>query len=239
MNKEKIALVTGVTRETGLGLETARQLQELGFMVIVTGRDFLKVVELAGESPLLPMDIDISNDEGINITAATVKKVYGKLDVLINNAAGYFDQHGSLLSTDMRYVQEAFNTNVLGALRTTKAFLPLLKKSPQGRIVNVSSSAGTFTDPVFGMPFHPANVPVYSITKLALNGLTVKLARELKETNIKINAVCPGFVATWPGTAELGARPVSEGAKGIVWAATLGPDGPSGGFFRDGQPVPW
>jgi NAD(P)-dependent dehydrogenase (short-subunit alcohol dehydrogenase family) len=239
MRQEKIALITGVSRETGLGLETARQLQKLGYTVIVTARDLKKVVELAGDSPLLPMNLDISCDDGIAITASTVKKVYGKLDVLINNAAGYFDQYGTLLSTEMRYVQEAFNTNVLGALRTTKAFLPLLMKSPQGRIVNVSSSAGTFTDPVFGMLHHPANVPVYSITKLALNGLTVKLARELKETNIKVNAVCPGFVATWAGTAELGARPVSEGAKGIVWAATLGPDGPSGGFFRDGQPVPW
>lgn len=239
MNKEKIALVTVVTHETGPGLETARQLEEQGFLVIITGRNLEKVVQLADNSSLLPMDLDITSETSMQSVAGTIEKVYGRLDVLINNAAGYFDQHGPLLSTDMRYVQEAFNTNVLGALCITKAFLPLLEKSLQGRIVNVSSSAGTFTDPVFRMPFHPASVPVYSITKLTLNGLTVKLARELKETNSKINATCPGFVATWPGTAELGARPVSEGAKGIVWAATLGPDGPSGGFFRDGQPVPW
>jgi NAD(P)-dependent dehydrogenase (short-subunit alcohol dehydrogenase family) len=239
MHTNKIALVTGVSRETGLGLETARQLEKQGYLVIITSRNLETVVQLAENSSLLPMDLDITSEPGMQLVADTIGKVYGRLDVLINNAAGYFDQQGALLSTEIRYMQEAFNTNVLGAMRTIKTFMPLLMKSPQGRIVNVSSSAGSFSDPVFGMPHHPANVPVYSITKLALNGLTVELAGELKETNIKINAVCPGFVATWPGTAQLGARPVSEGAKGIVWAATLGPDGPSGGFFRDGQPIPW
>lgn len=106
-------------------------------------------------------------------------------------------------------------------------------------MVNVSSGAGSFTDPVFGLTVHPGNVPVYALTKLALNGLTVKLARQLKNSHVKVNAVCPGFVATYPGTAEWGARPVSEGAKGIVWAATLPDDGPSGCFFRDGQALNW
>ena len=125
------------------------------------------------------------------------------------------------------------------AWRVTTAFVPLLKKSSSGRIVNVSSGAGSFADPIFGLSNHQGNAPVYGITKLALNGLAVKLARELKDRPIKVNSVCPGFVATYPGTEKWGVRPGAEGAKGIVWAATLNHNGPSGGFFRDGQPLSW
>ncbi|MBS1564656.1 MAG: SDR family NAD(P)-dependent oxidoreductase [Bacteroidetes bacterium] len=239
MNEKKIALITGVTRETGLGAETARQLRQLGFTVIVTGRTLERVSAIGDSIGCVSLELDITDEESIGNAAGIVRNTYGKLDVLVNNAAAFFDQQGSLLSTRMAYIQEAFDTNVLGALRTIRGFMDLLLKSDAGRIVNVSSGAGSFADPVFGMAVHPSHVPVYSITKLALNGLTVKLARELKDTNIRINAVCPGFVATWPGTAEFGARPVSDGARGIVWAATLPPDGPGGGFFRDGKPINW
>jgi NAD(P)-dependent dehydrogenase (short-subunit alcohol dehydrogenase family) len=159
--------------------------------------------------------------------------------VLVNNEGAFFDQGNQPLSTDFQFASEAFDTNLFGTWRMIKAFVPLLKNSEAGRIVNVSSGAGSFSDPVFGLPHHQGIVPVYSLTKLALNGLTVKLARELQDTNITINSVCPGFVATYPGTEQWGARPVNEGVKGIVWAATLPQDGPSGGFFRDGQPLGW
>ena len=162
-----------------------------------------------------------------------------RLDVLINNAGSYFDQGANPLTTDMSFVMEAFDTNLLGAWRMIQAFYPLLIKSDQPRIVNVSSGAGSFGDPVFGLAHHFSKVPVYGITKLALNGLTVKMATQFKEEKIKINAVDPGFTATYPGTEQWGARPVSEGAKGIVWAATLPQDGPSGGFFRDGKSLSW
>jgi NAD(P)-dependent dehydrogenase (short-subunit alcohol dehydrogenase family) len=120
----------------------------------------------------------------------------------------------------------------------TKSFIPLLEKSDNPSVVNVSSGAGSFGDPDFGL-IAKGDITAYGISKLALNGLTVKLAAELKGRGIKINAVCPGFTATYPGTEEWGARPVAEGAGGIVWAATLAKNGPTGGFFRDGKILPW
>lgn len=158
---------------------------------------------------------------------------------MINNAGAYFDQGGDALKSERQFIRDAFETNLIGAWQTTNAFLPLSEKSDSPRVVNVSSGAGSFSDPIFGLNNHPGNVPVYALTKLALNGLTVELARQLKETKIKVNSVCPGFVATYPGTAEWGARPVQDGAKGIVWAATLPNDGPTGGFFRNGNPLGW
>lgn len=120
-----------------------------------------------------------------------------------------------------------------------KAFYPLLMKSHAPRIVNISSGAGSYSDPMFGLAHHFSKVPVYSITKLALNGLTVKMATQLKDSKIKINSIDPCFTATYPGTEQWGARPVRESAIGIIWAATLPDDGPSGGFFKDGQAINW
>lgn len=235
-----IALVTGVSREMGLGFETARQLAALGHHVLIAARDLdsarllaAKITAEGYNADAFPLDV--TDSDSVARLAEIVLEQFGRLDVLVNNAGAYFDANGMILNTDISFAQDALNTNLLGAWRMVKAFVPLLRKSENARIVNVSSGAGSFSDPVFGLSHHPQNVPVYGITKLALNGLTVKLARELEADSILVNAVCPGFVATYPGTAEWGARPVSEGAKGIVWAATLPDNGPSGGFFRDGE----
>ena len=236
---DKISLITGVSRDMGLGYETAKQLSKLGYKVIITAREIEKVKALAEKASLKAMRLDITNDTSVSQLATDIENQYGKLDVLVNNAGSFFDQGGEPLSADIQFVKDAFDINLLGAWRMAKTFVPLLKKSSAGRIVNVSSGAGSFSDPIFGLSNHRGNVPVYGISKLALNGLTVKLARELKDTSIKVNSVCPGFVATYPGTEKWGARPVTEGAKGIVWAATLDNDGPSGGFFRDGQTLSW
>lgn len=239
MQSVKVAVVTGVSREMGLGFETARQLKMLDFQVIATAREIEKAQHLADSIDVLARELDVSDDISVKRFASDIERTYGRVDVLVNNAGAFFDQGGQALATDMKMVKDAFDTNLLGAWRMVKALLPLLKKSENGRIVNVTSGAGSFGDPVFGMEHHQGHVPVYALTKLALNGLTVKLAKELNGTNIKINAVCPGFVATFPGTEAWGARPVNDGAKGIVWAATLPSDGPSGGFFRDGQALAW
>jgi NAD(P)-dependent dehydrogenase (short-subunit alcohol dehydrogenase family) len=223
----------------GLGFETARQLRALGHTVIIAARDLSAVQPLAAQIGATPLGLDVTSDASVAAAAQFVRDTFGRLDVLVNNAGAYFDQGGEPLQADIQFVKDALDTNLLGAWRMAKAFVPLLGNSAQGRIVNVSSGAGSFADPVFGLPVHPQNVPVYGISKLALNGLTVKLARQLKGTNIKVNSVCPGFVATYPGTEAWGARPVAEGAKGIVWAATLPASGPTGGFFRDGQPLGW
>ena len=127
-------------------------------------------------------------------------------------------------------VSEALEVNLLGAWRTTQALLPLLRRSRHGRIVNVSSGAGSITQ-------MGAGPPAYQVSKAALNALTRTLAAELRPAGILVNAGCPGWVATDMGGP--GGRPVAEGASGIVWAATLPDDGPTGGFFRDGRPVPW
>lgn len=239
MDNKKIALITGVSREMGLGYETALQLRDAGVTVIITARDKNKVTELARKLDVYSFPLDVSDDHSVDEAAKQIEKDFGRLHILINNAGASFDQGRKAITTEIQFVKDAFDTTLLGAWRMVKAFLPLIKKAENGRIVNVSSGAGSFTDPVFGLENHPAHVPVYAITKLSLNGLTVKLAKELQDTKIKINAVCPGFVATYPGTELWGARPVTEGAKGIVWAATLPDDAPTGKFFRDGKILNW
>ena len=120
-----------------------------------------------------------------------------------------------------------------------QAFLPYVLKSSSPRIVNVSSGAGSYADPYFGLATNSGSVAAYGISKLALNGLTVKLASELKEKKVLVNSVCPGFTATYPEAKAQGARPVEEGAASVVWAAMIDDDGPTGGFFRDGKSIAW
>jgi NAD(P)-dependent dehydrogenase (short-subunit alcohol dehydrogenase family) len=131
-----------------------------------------------------------------------------------------------------------FETVLFGSWSLTQELLPLLDQSEHPRIVNVSSGAGSHGDPMFGLTSGNAMGPAYSTAKSALNALTVIMAKELGDRYL-VNAVCPGLTATFPGGKEMGARPIEDGARGIVWAATLPPDGPSGGLFRDGLPLPW
>lgn len=243
MNNKKLALITGVSREMGLGFETARQLAELDYEVIITARDMEKVITLAGllqndSLQVIPMQLDILSDESAEKLASDIQERWGKLDVLINNAGGGYDAEVLPLAQTFDFARQAMETNLFGAWRMVKYMVPLLLKSVDGTIVNVSSGAGAFSDVSFGL-IAKGDTPAYGLSKLALNGLTVKLAAELRSKNIKVNSACPGFVATYPGTAEWGARPVSDGARSIVWAATLPPDGPTGGFYRDGKKLSW
>ncbi len=235
----KVALITGVSRETGLGYETARQLSALGYYVIITARDLFKAKQLAGPANLQAEQLDVTDPSSISALYRIIESDYERLDILINNAGAYYDRGQLVLQAEPQFIHQAFDTNLLGAWRMVQTFTPLLSRSDAPRVVNVSSGAGSFRDPQFGITTQPGATPVYSMTKAALNALTIHMAAELQSTPIKVNAVCPGFVATYEGTAAHGARPVSDGARGIVWAATLGADGPSGGFFRDGAPVEW
>lgn len=243
MENQRVALITGVSRQMGLGFETARQLGQLGYMVCIGARDGEQAKQLAAELSdqnlqVTGISLDILSDDSVQKSLSYIKERYGRLNVLINNAGGFYDADIMALEQNFDFTRDAFETNLFGTWRMMKAFVPLLEISEQPAIVNVSSGAGAFSDVNFGLLAKP-DTPAYGLSKLALNGLTAKVAAELRSKKIKVNAVCPGFTATYPGTAEWGARPVEEGAKSVVWAATLPPDGPSGGFFRDGKKLPW
>jgi NAD(P)-dependent dehydrogenase (short-subunit alcohol dehydrogenase family) len=232
--KKKIALVTGGNR--GLGLETCRQLAGLGLTVILTARNITKGRIAAQQLSDRELDVvfyqlDVSDQSHINRLAQQVKQEFGQLDVLVNNAAIFYDTWQKAINADLDVVTQAIITNVFGPWRLSQAFIPMMRRKNYGRIVNVSSLGGS----IYYMD--NGGTPAYGISKAALNALTRKLAAELRDTGILVNAIDPGWVATDMGGH--GGRPVEEGAKGIVWASTLPDNGPSGGFFSDGQPVPW
>lgn len=244
MKTKNIALITGVSRKEGLGYETARQLAGRGYKVIITARDHPKAEQLAAmmfneHLDVIAMELDISNANSIRKCEQQINEQFGRLDVLINNAGVMTDLTSTIATADLDLVKSCFDNNVFGPWQVTQVFLPLLRKSAQPRIVNVTSGMGSYDDPDFGLHHFPGVLSTYALTKLTFNALTVKAAKELKDEGILVNAVCPGFTATYEGLKEQGARPVEEGAKSIVWAATLPADGPTGGFFRDGKPLPW
>lgn len=186
-----------------------------------------------------PYALDVTAPTSVQALAAAVQREYGRLDILINNAAGVAPTGEQAATADLAVAHQVLETTLFGAWQLTQALLPLLRRSPSGRVVNVSSGAGSHGDPSFGMTTNNQMGTSYAVAKTALNGLTAKLAHEEKTPNLLINAVCPGFTATFEGGAAMGARPVAEGAASVVWAALLPNDGPTGGFFRDGQPLPW
>jgi NAD(P)-dependent dehydrogenase (short-subunit alcohol dehydrogenase family) len=233
MAVSRIALVTGGNR--GIGFEVCRQLAHRGFTVILGSRDQAKGEQAAAQLaqahlPVLAHQLDVTDSASIERLRQHVATVHQHLDVLVNNAAILYDTWQDALTADLQVVQEALDTNTFGAWRMCQAFVPLLRQSPQGRIVNVSSEAGSLTSMGGG-------TPAYTLSKVALNAITRMLAAELKGTGIVVNAVCPGWVATDMGGP--GGRPVEQGAAGVVWAATLPENGPSGGFFRDRQALSW
>lgn len=228
-----IVLVTGANR--GIGFEVCRQMGKRGFTVILTARDPAKgepaAEQLRGDGlDVRFLPLDVTEESSIQAAATALERSAGRLDALVNNAGILYDTWQRALDADLAVVRKVFDTNTLGAWRVSQVFLPLLRRSRHGRIVNVSSGAGAFAS----MDGH---APAYSISKVALNALTCMLAAELRPAGILVNAVCPGWVETDMGGA--GGRPVSEGAAGIVWAATLPDNGPSGGFFRDGKRIEW
>src|ERR1044072_5231351 len=230
----RVAIVTGANR--GIGLEVARQLARLGFKVILGARDAEKGEQAGGSLVeeglgVVAARLDVTEQESIDALRLLVEERFGRLDVLVNNAAILYDTWQGATTANLDTVREAFETNTLGAWRMALAFIPLLRRSPHGRLVNVSSESGSLT--VMG-----GGTPAYSVSKVALNALTRLLADGLHPARVLVNWVCPGWVATEMGGAGAPRTP-AEGAAGIVWAATLPDDGPSGGFFRDGQPLGW
>ena len=236
-----VALVTGASR--GIGLEVCRQLVDRGATVLLTARSHAKaraatatITSTSGR--VQPLELDVTSAASAAALVSEVERAYGRLDVLVNNAATVADWNETASRADLAIAHAVFEANVFGPWRATQALLPLLRRAPAARIVNVASGAGSHGDAQFGLATG-AGVASYGISKAALCALTTKLAVELRADGILVNAVCPGLTATAPGMEAMGARPVADGAAGIVWAATLPADGPTGGFFRDERPLPW
>jgi NAD(P)-dependent dehydrogenase (short-subunit alcohol dehydrogenase family) len=225
-----VAVVTGADR--GLGHEVTRQLAEREYVVVLGSRDVAKGERAAariGRDGVVVRQLDVSDDESVRQAARWTADSLGRVDVLVNNAAILYDTANRATDVSLDVIREGLETNLFGAWRMAQALLPILLRSPHPRIVNVSSGGGSLATMGGG-------TPAYSVSKASLNALTRLLAGELRG-RVLVNSVCPGWVATDMGGP--GGRPVEEGAAGVVWAATLPDDGPSGGFFRDGREVPW
>ena len=200
----------------------------------------LAAKKLSGEGlDVLYHAVDVSEDESVRRLATWLEEEIGKLDVLVNNAAAYVDWLETVLAGDLNAAHKVLDVNLFGAWCAYQTFLPLIRQSMHGRIVNVSSGADSHGDLQFGLTTNRGSVSSYGISKAALNALTAKLAAELKETGILMNSVCPDLTTTVPGMEEMGAHPVPEGAASVVWVTTLPDDGPTGGFFRDGKSLSW
>ena len=242
-NNEKIALVTGATR--GIGTETVRQLAEAGVRVVLAGRDAGKAEAAAAllQAQGLPVEsiaLDVNDAASIDAAAKSIGERFGRLDILVNNAGVLIDDMSKGVSGQSLDTWRAtFDTNLFGVIAVTQAFLPLLRKSAAGRIVNVSSALGSMTlhvDPA--SPIYNFKVPAYDVSKTAVNAWTVHLAYELRDSTIKVNAIHPGYVKTEMNAGE-GELEVADGARTSVRLALIDADGPNGGFFYLDQTLPW
>lgn len=246
MTGKKIALVTGANK--GLGFETSRQLALQGVMVLTGARDErlgsdamekLKAEGLEVES----VQVDVTNSDHITRVRDLIEDRFGQLDILVNNAGTVHPEEplfsNSSATVSRVALRQTFDVNFFGLVELTQALLPLIRKSPAGRIVNISSmlgSLGLHTDPQAGLD--EIKPLAYDASKAALNMFTVHLAALLKDTPVKVNSAHPGWVKTDLGGEEA-PMDLVEGARTGVALATLGNDGPSGGFFHMGEHMPW
>ncbi len=235
-----VALMTGANK--GIGYEIAVGLGALGWKVGVGARDDERRQEAvaalrAAGADAFGVPLDVTDDVSVTAAAGLVQERAGRLDALVNNAGITGSAPQMPTTVDVATVRAVVETNVIGVIRVTNAMLPLLRRSPSPRIVNVSSSVGSLT-----LQTAPAGVgPIavaYSPSKSFLNAVTVQYAKELQGTNVLINACCPGFVAT-DLNGFAGVRTPEQGAGVAIRLATLPDDGPTGGFFDDAGVVPW
>lgn len=241
VNHPKVALVTGANK--GIGYEIAAGLGALGWTVGVGARDeerreaAVDKLRAAG-ADVFGVPLDVTDDASVSAAARLVEERTGRLDALVNNAAITGGHPQEPTTVDVDRVRAAVETNVIGVIRVTNALLPLLRRSPSPRIVNVSSSVGSLTlQTTPGSDTGPISI-AYSPSKTFLNAVTVQYAKELADTNVLINAVCPGFTAT-DLNGFRGTRTPQQGATSAIRLATVEDNGPTGRFFSDEGEIPW
>jgi len=231
MENGRVALVSGGNR--GIGLEVCRQLAGREITVVMGSRDDEQGRAAASGLPdsVVVRQLDVTDPGSVERLSHSVEEEFGRLDILVNNAAISNDAGQRGVDADLDRVKEALEANLFGAWRLCEMAIPLMRRNSYGRIVNVSTGLAALEDMGGGYPG-------YRVSKTALNVLMRILASELRGSGILVNAVNPGWVQTDMGGSGA-TRPVEEGAEALVWAATLSNNGPTGGFFRDRQPVAW
>lgn len=241
-SKQRVALVTGANR--GIGFAVAERLAQSEYTVILGARDEDKGAQARsalGEHgrDVHDMLLDVTEATSIQAALGKIKDMFGRLDVLVNNAGIQIDGETTILELAPVTLQNTIETNAYGPLLLSQACIPLMKANGYGRIVNISSTLGALSDIANPeSPYTGVDSPAYRISKTLLNAMTVLLAKELRGSNILVNSVCPGWVRTDMGGPRA-PRSVDEAVETPVWLATLPDGGPTGGFFRDRQPIPW
>lgn len=239
MNQQRIAVVTGGNR--GIGFEICRQLAQQGIQVVLTARNVAQGQAAADQlrqtvGPVQFQPLDITQPHQIQNLVSWVENQFGHLDILVNNAGVYLDQHQAALTISPDLITQAVNTDVCGTFALCQAVIPLMRAHGYGRIVNLSSRTSQL-DQMNNLGL------TYKISKAAINVITVVLAQDVKEDNILINAVNPGWIKTDMGGEAAQRSPTAQapehGAAGPVWLATLPDGGPSGCFFNGCALVPW
>jgi NAD(P)-dependent dehydrogenase (short-subunit alcohol dehydrogenase family) len=238
VNETKVALVTGANK--GIGYQIARRLGAGGgTVVLVSARDPDRGRTAAGRINGVPVPLDVTDEASVAAAAKWIEREYGRLDILVNNAGILLERGEQPSATSLELIRRTYETNVFGVVAVTNAMLPLLRRAPAGRIVNVSSGLGSLTlCTTPGHPYHERALMAYDSSKTALNAVTVAYATELRGTAIKVNAADPGYCAT-DLNGDSGYRTAEQGANAAVRLATLDSDGPTGRFFDEDGAVPW
>jgi NAD(P)-dependent dehydrogenase (short-subunit alcohol dehydrogenase family) len=239
----KNVVVTGANK--GIGFEVAKQMAELGYFVYLgcrseqNGLEAISKLRKSGISNVELLQIDVSDADSVKQAVSQLTSKIDALDILINNAGISGGQPQNISACDISLLKDVFNTNYFGAIQTTQAMLPLLEKANQPVIVNVSSELGSLAMQTSeGRNPNWNNFDAYGSTKTALNTFTILLALEFRNTKFRINSVTPGFTAT-DLNGFTGFKTAVQGAKPIVRMATIGPEGPTGKFFKEEGEVPW